>query len=415
MNRLPRPSGLILFLLVMILFQGCAKKENNLQKVTYTITQPVFANRSDVLANIKSSEPRLLENPGKIYVKGKYLLINEINKGVHIIDNSDPRNPVNTAFINIPGNLDIAMYGSYLYADLSSDLVAININDPLNAKLESVKRDMFTDKGYSTDSTLILIALITKDTTIYTEPGMWYSNDLGNMPNASSSEKTGGVNGKAGSTSRFAISHNFLYTVSQSSLNALTLTNPARPELTSTISIGWQIETIFPFGEHLFIGSATGIFIYDVSIASAPAAKGAFAHATACDPVVTDGKYAYSTLRTGTTCTRGVNQLDVLDVEDVNNPKLLRTYPMNNPHGVGIDNDLLFICEAENGLKIYDASDPNNLKLLRQEKSVEAMDVIPYNNILIVTSPEGIYQYDYSDVSHFKLLSKIKVPRKISK
>jgi hypothetical protein len=415
MTRLPRPIGLILFLLSMILFHGCAKKENNLQKITYTFTQPVFASRSEVLANIRSSEPRLLENPGKIYIKGKYLLINEINKGVHIIDNSNPRNPVNTAFINIPGNLDIAMHGSYLYADLSSDLVAININDPLNAKLESVKRDMFTDKGYSLDSTLILIAYITKDTTIYTEPGIWYANDVGNMPNASSSEKTGGVNGKAGSTSRFAISHNYLYTVSQSTLNALTLTSPGKPELTSSTPVGWQIESIFPFGEHLFIGSASGMFIYDVSLASAPAAKGSFGHATACDPVVTDGKYAYSTLRTGTTCTRGVNQLDVLDVEDVNNPKLLKTYPMNNPHGVGIDNDLLFICEAEKGLKIYDASEPNNLKLLRQEKSVEAIDVIPYNNILIVTSPEGIYQYDYSDVKHFKLLSKIKVPRKISK
>ncbi len=415
MNKFPPPSRPLLFLLAMIILQGCAKKENNLQKFTYTITQPVFANRSDVLANVKSSEPRLLENPGKIYVRGKYLLISEIDKGVHIIDNSDPRNPVNTAFINIPGNLDIAMHGSYLYADLSSDLVAININDPLNAKLESVRRDMFTDKGYSTDSTLILIGLITKDTTIYTEPGLWYSNDVGNLPNASSSEKTGGVNGKAGSTSRFAISHNYLYTVSQSTLNALTLTNPAKPELTSTIPIGWQIESIFPFDEHLFIGSASGIFIYDVSSASAPAAKGAFSHATACDPVVTDGKYAYSTLRTGTTCTRGVNQLDVLDVEDVNNPKLLRTYPMNNPHGLGIDNGLLFICEAEHGLKIYDADDPKNLKLLRLEKSVEAFDVIPHNNILIVTSPEGIYQYDYSDVKHFKLLSKIKVPRKSSK
>ncbi|HTE07838.1 MAG TPA: hypothetical protein VK628_03700, partial [Flavitalea sp.] len=211
MNMLPRPTSLILFLLAMILFHGCAKKENNLQKVTYTITQPVFASRSEVLANIRSSEPRLLENPGKIYIKGKYLLINEINKGVHIIDNSNPRNPVNTAFINIPGNLDIAMHGSYLYADLSSDLVAININDPLNAKLESVKRDMFPDKGYSTDTTLILIALITKDTTIYTEPGIWFSDNVGNMPNASSSEKTAGVNGKGGSTSRFAISHNYLY------------------------------------------------------------------------------------------------------------------------------------------------------------------------------------------------------------
>ena len=34
---------------------------------------------------------------------------------------------------------------------------------------------------------------------------------------------------------------------------------------------------------------------------------------------------------------------------------------MTNPHGLGKSGDLLFICDGNAGLKIYDASDPKTI------------------------------------------------------
>ena len=82
---------------------------------------------------------------------------------------------------------------------------------------------------------------------------------------------------------------------------------------------------------------------------------------------------------------------------------------MENPYGLGIDNASLFICEGNKGLKSFDASNPLDIKLQQHFKDINAFDVIPLNNILMVIGKEGLYQYDYTDKTNLKLLSVIKV------
>ena len=105
--------------------------------------------------------------------------------------------------------------------------------------------------------------------------------------------------------------------------------------------------------------------------------------------------------------------LIVLDISDLRNPKLLITYPMTNPHGLGIDNGTLFICEGTAGLKVFDASDvykiPSNLIAYFGE--MDAYDVIPFSDNLILIGKDGLYQFDYSDLSNIRLLSKITINR----
>ena len=92
---------------------------------------------------------------------GNYIFLNEVNKGVHIIDNTNPVNPVIKSFINIPGNVDIAVKGSTLYADLYTDLVVVDITDPLNATLKKVVTKVFPERVYAAgfvyDSTKVIV------------------------------------------------------------------------------------------------------------------------------------------------------------------------------------------------------------------------------------------------------------------
>lgn len=87
--------------------------------------RPVLMDRSELDNSVKLLEPQRHNNYGKIYRKDSLLFINELYEGVHVYDNSDPRNPVNLGFISIPGNVDIAIKGKYIYADNAVDLVVI--------------------------------------------------------------------------------------------------------------------------------------------------------------------------------------------------------------------------------------------------------------------------------------------------
>jgi hypothetical protein len=80
---------------------------------------------------------------------------------------------------------------------------------------------------------------------------------------------------------------------------------------------------------------------------------------------------------------------------------------MTNPHGLAKDNNLLFICDGAAGLKIYDAANVNDIKLLKQIDGIDAYDVIAYNKRALVVAKDGLYQFNYADVSNIKLLSKI--------
>jgi hypothetical protein len=120
---------------------------------------------------------------------------------------------------------------------------------------------------------------------------------------------------------------------------------------------------------------------------------------------------AYVTLRSGNECTGFTNQLEIIDIKNVSSPQLLETYPMTNPHGLGIDQSTLFICDGTAGLKIFDASDITSIdkNQLAHYDNVHAYDVIPFNNIVMMIGQDGIFQYDYANPKEIKFLSKLEV------
>ncbi|MDH5605204.1 MAG: hypothetical protein OEY51_14735, partial [Cyclobacteriaceae bacterium] len=219
--------------------------------------------------------------------------------------------------------------------------------------------------------------------------------------------------GIGGSLARFTVSGNFLYALDDTDMHSVDVSNPVQPVLETKKTIGWGIETIFPYGDKLFIGSQNGMFIYSLTNPASPELLSTFSHVMSCDPVVVEGDYAYVTLRTGNNCFRGVNQLDVIDIADASNPQLVMSYDMYNPGGLGVDNNLLFICDGTAGLKIYDATDKLSITShkVAQYPDLKAIDVIPFNNILMVIAEDGFYQYDYSDIQNISLLSDIPVVR----
>jgi len=411
---------LLPFLVITVFaLQSCLK--DKITK-TYSVFEPIYKSKAEVQAEIKSSTAVSISNPGKIYMYGNYIFLNEVNKGVHIIDNSNPASPVIKSFINIPGNVDIAVKGPTLYADLFTDLVVVDITDPLNATLKKVVPKIFPERvyapGFVQDSTKMIVGWTErkiKETIDQPPAGRgWIRRDFfmassSSQSGTSSGSSTAPVTGIAGSMSRFSIINNYLYAVNTSSIKVLDISTVNDPQLRNTISAGWNIETIYPFQNKLFLGSSNGMFIFDISNPVAPAREGFAGHFRACDPVVADNTYAFVTLRAGTFCQGTNNQLDVINVQNVMSPQLVKTYGLTNPHGLAKDGDLLFICDGSDGLKVYNTSNVFSLQLLGRVKNIETYDVIAWNNRLLVVAKGGLYQYNYSNPSSLSLISKLAV------
>lgn len=214
--------------------------------------------------------------------------------------------------------------------------------------------------------------------------------------------------GQGGSLARFTILDNYLYIVDDTSLKIVDISDPLNPHLLSTTLLGRGIETIFPYGGYLFIGSTDGMYIYSVEQPDNPTFVSVFSHLTACDPVVVQGDYAYVTLRDGVDCWQSINQLEVVNVSNIFNPRLERTVPMRNPHGLGVDERILFVTEGTFGLKQFQLDNPTNPVELRFIDTLKAFDVIMNNGLLMVVGQDGLFQFGYGQDGSMVLLSAIK-------
>ena len=389
---------------------------------TVTYYEPEYLSFDALRKTISTEEPRQIIQTGKIYVAGNYIFANEYHEGVHIIDMSDPEAPLPVAFVPIPGNVDVAVRGTTLYADSYVDLVALDISDPLNVTEVGRLTDVFPHRlwrpwfelEWSFDSEYadadpeegIVIGWTEVSRKIeFANTREYLYSDVAMEAGAGDGSSTG----TGGSMARFTIVGTYLYALHDGYVELFDISTPEEPAKWTKIDLSWDIETIFPYQDKLFIGSMTGMYIFDNSNPANPVELSEFSHARSCDPVVATDTRAYVTLRSGTVCGGGSDELNVIDISDIKSPVLLKTYGMWEPYGLGIEGDTLFICDGPAGLKIYNAADDMNHVLLKWFKDIESFDVIPLGGIAIVVGKGGLYLFDYSDTENISLLSNIAI------
>jgi hypothetical protein len=416
-------SRLILYIFLLISF-GCEDSYEVEQKYSYF--EPVYTTTAEVRASVRLTLPQEIKEAGKIYIKDNWLFVNEVGKGIHIIDNTNPALPIIKSFLTIPGNYDLAIKGDILYADSYIDLLAIDIADKQNVKIVKRLEGIFSVynrmgfvvdpiKGIITDwkqKENIIVTSSKGQSMIQPWGGFWYDRGVAFMQNANTQSAMTPGNpaiGIGGSMARFTIEGDYLYMLDMGNVHSISIETEENPIAKSKNLIAWDIETIFPHDGNLFFGSQSGMYIYGLADPEKPTRISQYTHLRSCDPVVVEGDLAYVTLRSGTTCQGFTNQLEVISIKDLTNPVLLKTYPMTSPYGLGIDHKKLFVCDGDDGLKIYDAVD--YLKILDNQlahyKNINTYDVIPYKNVAIMTGKDGIYQYDYSNPKDIKQLSQL--------
>ncbi len=429
----------ILLIAIFLLVNGCMVKR------TTIFYEPVYLPFETLYKSFKIEPPKELKNPGKIYIKDHFIFVNEIKLGIHIIDNSNPRSPENIGFIKVLGNHDLAIKGNILYADSYNDLITVDISQINNSvsKIRLVERVKFVfpfsafkrggllpyphgrisssyEKVDPKKGVVIDWVETKRETHLQYTPirfgGVLKSQSGGGAPST----------GTGGSMSRFAISGNKLYTVDNNDMHVFNIEKSAFPVHLTKFRVGWFIETLFLYKKYLFIGSETGCYIYDTegkqdssSLISetSPRIVSQLPHARSEDPVVVRGRYAYVTLRN--------NQLHVIDISLIKYPTLVRNYSISKPFGLAVDSNYLYVCNQNDGLIIYDNSEPRKLKKLsslRRDnpkiydqisnayinyKKRGLYDVILDKERIIAVGNGGLFQLKF-DNNQLKLISTIK-------
>ena len=399
----------ILLALTMLFFmlQSC-NDETDGEFVMVNVATPKYMTKEALRSSVEITLPLPIIESGKIYVYKDLVLVNDVEKGIHIIDNSNPESPKKVACIKMEANNDMEIKGDYLYVDSLMDLVIFDISNIRDIKEVTRLKDVFPayvvmpfmdDLVYDyTNHTQNANEIIVGWKVTQEKRSMEEIENLNTrfMDVVAFAESNASV-GQGGSLAKFKIVDDYLYAVDSHNINIFNIEKLANPQQSSSIFAGFDIETIFNKGNYLFLGSMRGMYIYDIESPATPQLVSEFQHGTACDPVVVDDEYAYITLRAGNSCGALDSSLQIVDITDLYNPKLKKSYAMDNPYGLGIKNNLLFICDGNSGLKVYDKTNVEDLQLVDHFKDINTFDVIPLEDHLFMIGEEVLYQYTYSD------------------
>lgn len=407
-----------LSLFAFVALQSCGEYDEQGHRCcfdyTYQDTIDVYYTAEELRArsSIEFLPAQPLQSPGKIFWIGKTLLISEKQKGVHIINNNDPKNPVATGFVRIPGNVDIATNGRFLIADSYHDLLVLELNEKrLVSRYNDVIPDWQVFQQAEADG---LKHLLVKERKLETFTAKAYCGacEIMEMPSARGASQSG----KGGSMARFALKGDTLYTLTTHQLQQFVLDNAGQLVLRAELNLEKDVveaETIFADGNYLYIGSTTGMAIVEINEVDGLELISVVDHFVSCDPVVVEGDYAFVTLhsskneitRTRRCGMRSQDVLQVYDISDKKHPEMLMEQFLYNPHGLGVSGDKIYVCEGDKGLKILEISDWEKIHLsvefptLYTDESFHAYDVIvePEQGILFLVGKDGLRQYRLKD------------------
>lgn len=385
----------------------------------YSEYTPIEIPKEKIGELISFEAPFEVEKAGKIYIKDDLIIIGEKEKGFHFYDNSTPSNPVQTKYLKTGPTSDIAIRDNSFYLNQYNDLVTLKVDTDNYTFTETgrekevfnhyyYKERVSPDGYYFQPSENKIIVGFTKKENFKRPKLPEYTHAQTNCFNEKSvllSDSSGGASdGQGGSFATFTLKGDYLYTVDQRKLTSFLIegAHQENPSFVNTVNVGFGIETLFGFGENLFIGSNNAMYIYGLENPESPDLKSVSNHFRACDPVVANETNAFVTIRGGSRCGGNSNQLKVYDILDVENPILLLDKNLIQPKGLALYGKYVFV--ADTAIRVFDISDiaNGNISLVTKiDQNVN--DLIIRDNHMFAIGDTGIFQYALENTTELNI------------
>jgi len=401
-------KSLPFFLVAMMslpMFNAC-KKDEFKRSIWVKKGQSV----QDIRASFSVEAPRAITHPAGVYRSGNLLFLLQENEGIGIMDITNPASPIDKAFIKLSSNSHVVVKSNVLIADNGVDLVSIDISDLNQIRLVNRIQNVFTEKWLNEQDSSVFVGYEEQKISTFKS---YNPSDTIPPANRTAENNAALAIGKGGSETRFALNENYLYIARGNALTPIDLTQASNPVVKDPVGYtGYpDFETVYSYQGYLYVGTSDGVLILNNTISPATPHFVSFAsrNVRGCDPVVVQNNFMFSTVRTGTVCNQfGQSALFIHDVTDKTAPRLEFNLTLDQPKGLGIDGNLLFICQGNKGMAVYNWDESNKkLSYLYQKIDLYAFDVITGNNTLIVAADNGLYLYDYTNPNNIKRLSKV--------
>jgi hypothetical protein len=427
-------------------------KDAFVRKTVMTANTPVYMSYDEFRSSVRVTEPQELVNPGKIYIYGDLIFVNEFEKGFHIFDNTNPQSPQKIAYVEIPGNVDLIVKEGCIYADSYIDLVVLNAHDLTNIKEVSRLNDVFTyvvpsmNTDYPCDNIDktqgVVVGWEVKEITKKCSGNdcdvmrFDFNNDFafGDQTNATAQFGFAGASlptvtnttnkvinraeGVSGSMAKFNEYNDYLYAVAnQTDIHVFDISDRENPVLVNTLeNFGTRVETVFITNNTLYVGTNNGVLFYHLTSPDNPEYAGRAEHFVGCDPVVANETRTYVTVRSARTC--GWVAQSVLNVYDTENlsdwPTQLNSINIEEPYGLSLANDSknLIVCNGSFGINVYNTEELDvQWNFVTPAQVVESngvnFDVITIANRVYSISTTGLTQFDLAESGELTKLSEI--------
>lgn len=223
--------------------------------------------------------------------------------------------------------------------------------------------------------------------------------------------------GTSGSITRFAVYNGYMYSLNPNQVQTFDLSDPSEPELVHELTTDYGLETIFIYEGNAYLGSRTGLYILGLNNPAEPVILSETIRGEeffgGCDPVVVKDNYAFSTVKIIENICGMINSrsaLIVYDVSDLENPIELSTHDLDEPNGLGIVNNRLFVCDAgSDKLVAFDITDPTQTIPLSDLDFpvVDPFDLIVDGNRVIVSAKTDFHILDVSDLTNINIVKSI--------
>lgn len=410
----------------MFFFISCEEKIDS--ELRYEAYEPVYMTRAKLESSIKILQPQKIHSIGKVISHNNYIFVNDPGKGIHIINNHKPKAPKTVAFLQIPGNYDIAIQNNLLFADNATDLLAFSIKNINVPVLLSRSRDAFEEvfpEGnphfYHLDPHLgIIVDWKLQHVVEKLDPDGFpeFFTSNGNTIELTTTDfskkhitRPFHPSGLSNSLSRLRVSNNQVYTLLGKSIGVYQFTNPIAPIKLNTIATNKTAETLFLHKEMLFAVGKKETQLFSLEKPESPAFLSSTEHWTSSSSAVLHNKKVILTHHTSTDNKTESDQLSVLDLQNVYEPKVQFSFAMTNPLGLALYKQHLYICDGNAGLKIHksDTSQKMTSRAEMQYPEIHAVDIIPLKNTLLLIFDDGIKQYAVEKNNTLKEISLISI------
>lgn len=108
-----------------------------------SVMSPIYYPDTLDISTIEVLLPQPFEDLGNLVLYQDKMFIVDQLKGVHVIDNSNPEDPKNTAFIRIPSVTQATMDDGHLIVNFLSHLLVLDVRNLPNLKITDQIRDYY--------------------------------------------------------------------------------------------------------------------------------------------------------------------------------------------------------------------------------------------------------------------------------